>query len=68
MTDTLKPCPFCGSDKLRNRPAAGGGYEPSTATAIFCFTCGARGSREPNKAAAYEAWNHRSPDRELVDD
>lgn len=55
----LKPCPFCGSDKLSN--AINGCFEPS----IACDNCGAYGPNDISKEDAVRMWNLRRPEDAL---
>lgn len=67
----LKPCPFCGSSKLklRKKKIVYKGY-PAYVASIRCNCCNARGGsvinltipyavKEDVEHAAYERWNKR---------
>lgn len=46
MSEKLKPCPFCGSTRLRIKPKkrkAGLGMEIATTYSVRCNVCKARG-------------------------
>ena len=60
-----RPCPFCGSTRLRYDFQASIGY-------IRCINCGAQGPYDPHAAdpddegdRAWEAWNKRTPDEPM---
>lgn len=50
-----KPCPFCGSDKLRGFGSCDG---RAHIYFVVCNECGGR-MRAPNKEMATAAWNTR---------
>jgi Lar family restriction alleviation protein len=76
MTDTLKPCPFCGSAGKLERKTGSWGYSPGNYW-CHCPSCGAKtkgfdderfdarkGMINITKEAiahAIEAWNRRTP-------
>lgn len=65
MPCTLKPCPFCGSDRLKIN-------ETATRAFVECMACKARGpkheSQWESKPLAVHNWNIRKPDGELEKD
>ena len=62
MTE-LKPCPFCGGDKVATIPCEGGFY-------VVCYDilhstgegCGSSSGWHETEQKAIEAWNRRVPD------
>lgn len=52
MTDTLKPCPFCGSEELSTEDAA-------LVSAVYC-SCEAMMGYFDNLDEAIAAWNRRT--------
>ena len=81
MSEELKPCPFCGSEKAtvhtQEDPIANGspsfGFTFWTIARVVCDGCGATGTtyidKKKRKAIAdsITAWNHRQPDTGLVE-
>ena len=65
MSDTLKPCPFCGSDRLKIN-------ETATRAFVECKACKARGpkheSQWESKPYAVHNWNVRKREQELERD
>lgn len=72
MEDNLKPCPFCGSEKLKleKKRTVYKGYKAYTAS-VRCNCCHARGGtvinlmipyavKEDVEATARRRWNRRS--------
>lgn len=61
MTDTLKPCPFCGNTWLRMLSEK---KENLTWWFVQCETmsCGAVGPYDLGESGAVEAWNRRISD------
>ena len=59
----LKPCPFCGCDKIRlDCYDPYDGYQGDLSRyKIWCDGCGANNERR-NKEAAIEVWNRRAED------
>ena len=55
MNDKLRPCPFCGSDKLTIK-----NYE--TQVYVECCACQALGPDGRDETDAIEFWNSRKPD------
>ena len=53
-TPELKPCPFCGSDRVQ---ILGRGSEPYY---VNCKACDAEGPVEYNETAAVKSWNTRA--------
>jgi Lar family restriction alleviation protein len=56
-TETLKPCPFCGSTDLEHQHLEGTILNP--AWSIYCGYCGAR-SRYDDAGDYIPAWNTRA--------
>lgn len=54
MMDELKPCPFCGSIKVRITF-----YDDNDVCVVECQDCGALGPIALESAKAIEAWNKR---------
>ena len=52
MSIKLKPCPFCGSDRIELTIMCGEFY-------IECTECKSRGKRDIDRQEAIDAWNHR---------
>jgi Lar family restriction alleviation protein len=73
MTDTLKPCPFCGGSPTRHKENLGDRNAYAYRIDIECSSCGAsifaegdrsRGGYADNSTVekrASEAWNRRTP-------
>lgn len=57
----LKPCPFCGSEKVGVAETAIGNYQNIFFLAI-CNECGARTTLFRDGDKAEEAWNRRASD------
>lgn len=61
MEKKLKPCPFCGSNKVR--------LFQKEYCVVYCDFCEARGASkfseylEPMRTQAIEAWNTRAKER-----
>lgn len=54
-TPNLKPCPFCGSDKVSVH------YDEDDDTySVYCSECGASGALGDTEAAAIKVWNERA--------
>ena len=49
MSDALKPCPFCGSDRIENYGCQ-----------MICNDCGAGTAVEDTLTLAIAAWNRRA--------
>jgi Lar family restriction alleviation protein len=58
MTETLKPCPFCGGADIDTHFSLDGAGNVTTG----CLTCGASGpeTSTPDEAKGAEAWNRRA--------
>lgn len=57
MPSELKPCPFCGGQKIT--PFTGDGAEGVGRCAAFCDCCNAEGPHCDTEAEAIIAWNQR---------
>ncbi len=72
MPSELKPCPFCGGQKIT--PFTGDGAEGIGRCATFCDWCNAEGPHCDTEAEAIAAWNQRpepatpAGDEELVEE
>lgn len=68
MSDTkevsLAPCPFCGSNC-----ACVSAHTDGRACTYYarCEVCSSEGPSMPSETNAIAAWNHRQPDKDLVD-
>ncbi len=60
----LKPCPFCGSDRVEFFPDEEQIIEDTTTGFILCQDCGFSSDRFYSEAHAAEKWNRR-PDSNL---
>ena len=59
----LKPCPFCGSEKIGVRRRRGGrpGHQaPYYREIVYCKKCGAESGLGKRPGAAVKRWNRRS--------
>ena len=67
--DTLKPCPFCGSDKVIDEGAPSYDTvteeERTTWFTVLCTDCHAEGPPNLGWSGAIEAWNTRPLEDEL---
>lgn len=62
MSESLKPCPFCGSKDVAvydNKDAAIGWW---LSYGMLCLNCGARTELFDTTKAAVRAWNRRAND------
>ena len=59
--DKLKPCPFCGSDKVEKTTKQGWGISKYDRSRIECKNCGIRTRQfeEYEKVTVEEFWNRR---------
>ena len=55
--DELKPCPFCGSDRIEIDDL---GYQETPCWFVACNNCGAEISGFLYLSRAIEAWNRRA--------
>ena len=62
MKDNLKPCPFCGSNKVEKIERTGWGVGTLVRTRIECKNCGIKTRIFYNyeKDTAEEYWNRRA--------
>lgn len=60
MTDTLKPCPFCGTHETSEGDCVGVNNLNDLTFWVSCSKCGADGPREETEAEAIAAWNRRA--------
>lgn len=56
MAETLKPCPFCGSDDVRLMPD----HMDRRDSYVLCRSCGARSTSAFSAKDAVEMWNQRT--------
>ena len=63
MSDTLKPCPFCGSPVVSVKPNIHTGFLRVQCEACWAVT--ATSVSSTNKQTAVAAWNRRAPDAEI---
>jgi Lar family restriction alleviation protein len=59
--DELKPCPFCGSDRITIMVRLPFNDEV-VGYYVFCSGCGARSALNFSEEIAIEAWNRRAED------
>lgn len=65
VNETLKPCPFCGSDACSPDSVLRAGYEDcpndpdARAFTIRCLACAAESGWSKNAAGAVRLWNSR---------
>lgn len=59
MTETLKPCPFCGGEAHIEAKGFWG-------TSVVCDNCGARGELNSPDAVSIAAWNARAVPPEVA--
>lgn len=57
MAEELKPCPFCGSENIREHS----GY-PLEYWSVKCLDCGGRMQFYGSQQQAINAWNRRALD------
>jgi Lar family restriction alleviation protein len=57
MTQMLKPCPFCGSDKVQTGVMSFGDGDVSR---VVCMNCHVEGPNGASEEAAIERWNTRA--------
>ena len=62
MSESLKPCPFCGArdQKLNIKAGMIDGEHP--VSAVHCMACGGSGAYAEIQEHAIESWNRRYPD------
>ena len=76
MTDTLKPCPFCGSADISDGEVLTGLPDGTAFTQSECQGCGALGPRgllkpghvDYGDVEAIKAWNRRAHHQGSSDD
>ena len=52
---TLKPCPFCGSEDVKEVYT----FYTIFRHSVYCKNCYTEGPAKPTEAEAVEAWNNR---------
>ena len=72
MSDDLKPCPFCGYDKIQITADENQGYKWGRAVCICCNAVGPevrtgydKSFEAPWRAEAKAEWNRRASDAEI---
>jgi len=60
MSESLKPCPFCGSRDQQIKTGMIDGKHP--VSAVYCMACGGSGAYAEIQDHAIESWNRRFPD------
>ena len=72
MSDDLKPCPFCGYDKIQITADENQGYKWGRAVCICCNAVGPevrtgydKSFEAPWRAEAAAEWNRRASDAEI---
>ena len=63
METKLKPCPFCGSEKLHYSKPTAYGTPAHWLSSVSCTECGAEVTGRDDKAI--EAWNRRAEDKNV---
>jgi Lar family restriction alleviation protein len=63
--EEIKPCPFCGFEKIGCYSESGGDYAPD-GYFYSCDKCDAQAVSELTTEKALEAWNKRAVDLKLV--
>lgn len=53
MQNELKPCPACGSEKIKVSP-----LNPKCTSWVACSSCGTTGPYSPKRSQAIAAWNN----------
>jgi Lar family restriction alleviation protein len=59
MSLKVQPCPFCGSQNSSMVDSSSNVRFEGACSAVYCITCGARGSLEHSRTDAILAWNKR---------
>lgn len=59
IEETVKPCPFCGSDRITRMRCMGESW-------VKCEACGASSSPVSRHEAALPMWNRRACEMEVV--
>ena len=62
MSERLKPCPFCGSDRVSFLPDDEQLLEDTITGFIWCRGCGFSSDSFYSEKDALENWNRRTPD------
>ena len=60
--ETLKPCPFCGSNKVQLYVCPN---EVKTAYVVQCIDCGASSAYMHSRKDAIEMWNRRNENEKI---
>lgn len=60
----LKPCPFCGGEKIETVEFEVAGTD---STYVVCVNCGSCTKLHYQKEQAIEAWNRRTPLEDIVE-
>lgn len=64
MTDDLKPCPFCGSERVCVAAEGESGADARGLSLPYqarCQSCGAQATARFQRSLAIDAWNQRVP-------